>query len=702
MELKISSTKMADYFPRHFKHYLPKLNEKEISILIQALVEIQQKSKSDYRNFCEAVINAAMREIGYHPNLEFMAAEIAFEIRKFTEIEKLANLSNNAFVLLPYIKALIAKNSLSRAIANIRIVESKIGSEDFAQRIDLFLIKAELEYTKGNLTDALFITLTAKEYCNNASTHFYFAESDKKTVEILEKESKILLAMGRYEKAYEDIIEGLTIAKQLDYKPLIVKFELYHGDYLIQYRRNFTEGSDHHQRAAKLAKELLNPHLIALTLKTIGENLKTQRNLIEGLRFCKHAEQLFKKIGDEQKRLFLVNTIADLLLNFGKTSEAISILLELEITNGRKARTYLNLVYAFIQTDDLDQAETYLEKAEKKLRGQGNLPGEFLLIYYKGLIEFQSGEFAQAEETFAHAQEFAEMNKLSYQALKANLQLINVLVTKNKAFPSKRNYKKARYAIDELNSNIKHDDSSIDYNSLLLLKATLLFSNKEFSKAKELFKKLKENFEKLELRSQVDIVENYLERIPDKIKSEGQPITKVDNTDMISSIDILQQSANISQDIFTFRDDSSGLSQEPLDIQAKPQMLLLLSDSGLPLYSHYFSERFKKMDETLISGFLGAIMSFTEKLETSNDAQQNLFKRGFLQGIKHGNFEILIERSPNFIVAVIAEKENYLLRRQVRRFSDELSVLHLIDEEPLVVMEGTNRYYIEGLISKIF
>ena len=87
-----------------------------------------------------------------------------------------------------------------------------------------------------------------------------------------------------------------------------------------------------------------------------------------------------------------------------------------------------------------------------------------------------------------------------------------------------------------------------------------------------------------------------------------------------------------------------------IEIEANPMMLLILSESGLPLHSHYFSDSYKELDETLVSGFLGAIVSFTETIsEGSQKKEIKNMTPGFLQGIRHGNFEILLERSKGYI-----------------------------------------------------
>ncbi|MBN1328259.1 MAG: hypothetical protein JXA54_02185 [Candidatus Heimdallarchaeota archaeon] len=676
--------------PREFKFYSKFLDINEITILHEEMLKAHTLNESiPYMDFSKRVLNLVLTSTLKLPNLEYLAANIAFDIRRLDDLEKVVNKSENIFTVIPLIKGLIAKNSLARAAANIRIVETNISHDDFVYQIEFYLAKAEYSIAIGNLTDGLFHILSAKEYLTSLDEQLDKFFINSLTEQILAVECKILLEMGRYDKVFDIVNDGLSLAKELGNEVYEIFFELYYGNYLIEYLNDIENGNQHHRRAAYLAKNLMNPFHIAFSLETIGSNLRLQRNLEEGIKFCKHAEQLYKKINDEQSRMAVVSKIANLQIAFGNLATATARLLELETLGSKNPKTYLNLVYAFIKSDELDLAENYLEKSRKFLRGRSDLPGEFCLIYYEGMIEFQSGNFSKSEYLFANAQEFAELSKLPRQTILAGIQLVRVLVTKNVAYPSKRNYKKARYAIIDLASQLETDKKSIEYNELELLKAILLFSSKNYSDAKIIFKQLEKFYLEFRLYDQITIVQDYLNRI-DHFENLGiiiEPLIK---------------------ETFTVFDDTTKPAFKPridpstsfIDLGANPILLLILSQSGLPLYSHYFTEVYGSLDETLVSGFLGAVVSFTEKIGESKNGPS--IKRGFLQGIRHGDFEILLERTDHYIIALVADKENYLLRKQLKRLADEINVLFLIDEEPMIIMGEKNRYLIQSIINKIF
>lgn len=700
LKRKAPIEKVLTFVPCEYKRYFKSLSVTEINLIESVLLEEENFLEIGYMTFCKKTLEVALNNLGKYQALEKLAADIAYDIRRLDILERIAQKSENPFVFFPLIKGMISRNSLSRAVANTRIVESNVQVDDIANQLELFIVKAMYASAYGNLTDALFLVIAAKEYLSSAQNELDIAEVNSFMMQILAEESTILLNMGRYDKAFEIINEGLVLSKKVNNRLYTLLFELFYGNYLIEFNSNIEEGIQHHWKAAAQARKLMNPHLIALTLQTIAKHLKIQNKIDEGLKFCKHAEKLVMKTGDEQARMIIADTIADLHIAFGHYSKGIKILLELEVLGSRNPLTYLNLVNSFINTDDLDLAEAYIDKTKKMLRGRGNLPREFQLIYYEGILELKSGNFGKAEMLLANAQEFAEMNKLSYLAFRAYLQLINVLVLKNIVSPSQRNYRKAKFAIVEMSSNIRKDDSSLQYNELELFKAILLFSNKNLSEAKAIFQEVIANFQILNKPDKVEIAQEYLERIR-RIEVLNKQMSITHSTKETNAF----QESFIAEEINSWNILSSRVDPTTpyIEIDANPMVLLILSESGLPLHSHYFSDSYSELDETLMSGFLGAIVSFTEKInEGRNPNQMKDVTPGFLQGIRHGNFEILLERCQGFILALVADHENYLLRRKLKRLGDELNILLLLDDEPVIVLGERNVYLIQSIINKIF
>jgi len=680
------------FIPREFKHYLTLFEPSELDVL-KKIVQKMTLSKSPYMVFCQKVIATTKELLGQNPNLEFLAANIAYELREMDDLELIAKGSKNYFTLIPLIKGLVRKSSLSRAVANIRIIEHKLSAESLIYQLEFYLAKSLYSVAKGNLTDGLFQLLSAKEYLTSYEEEIDLLYASDLKAQILYQESTILLSMSRYTKAYEIINAGLSIAKKIDHKVLTALFELLYGTYIIEYLNEPDIGNQHHRKAAAIARALMSPYLIAKTLMTIGSNLRMQKNIEEGIKFCKHAAKMFKKMGDQHEEAIAINKIANLEIAYGQISAATSRLLGLEGKRLTAPKTYLNLILAFLKADDLDSAEVYLEKARNALRGRGDLAGEFFLIFYEGLIEYCSGNFSKAEFLFANAQEFADLSKLGILAIKASLQLVSVLVAKNIAKPSKRNFKRAKIAIVDLQGKIKKDENSQDYNDLEFFKAILLFTNKEYVQAEIIFKRLEKFYAKLQVYEKITAVQDYLFRI-ENYKKLGLLGIKSPQKSSFEEFEATPEP------LLATSARKNNMRNQIIELGTHPILLLILSTGGLPLYSHYFTDVFGRIDETLVSGFLGAIISFTEKM--SEGAKDAYLRQGFLQGIKHGDFEILLERGENCIVALVTDKESYFIRKQLKRFTEELNILFLTDDEAIIVLGEDNRYFIDSLVKRIF
>lgn len=643
-----------NFFPNDYRRHLPLLSADEFELVKE--LEEKTTKEIDYITFCEWIISIAKNDIGKHPNLEMLAAEIAYDNRKFYDLKFLGERSANPKLCYFLAMGYVEKNLIIKASDILKVSESHIEINNDTILHEYLLAKAIISKAKGDYLGSLFTIIAAKEYLKNSN----FDELSFQTslVRILAEESSVLLHLGRTTDAIVSIKEGLSLSYDLKNTFFTIIFELYYGNFLIEFERDFKSGSEYHKNAAKMAQKFRNPFLIALTLETIGVNLKKQRKLKEGLNFCEQAEVIFNEIGDERRQRIIANTIADLHLSFGNNSKALEILEKLEENDDSDLETIFNLINTHIRNDDLDKAELYLATAKDLLKGKGWVKGEFQLIFFEGLINLQSGVFDEAEKLLLLARDEAKENNLDYLALQASIQLLSVLVNKNLVFQSKRNFKKAKDTIDDLQHMRKIEVDSFDYDSIELMKAILLFSNKEYDQAKEIFDVLQNNFENFGEISRRKIVADYLEKI-NQITSSKNLLKDLKETTEInySSSQILNPNMDDTSPVYLTKGD--------------PNIFLIISDSGVPLYSYYFEHSFT-MDQSLISGFITAIVHFTGELKSSKEGENLDDDKSELLAIRHGGFEILMEKKEKFVAAIIADKETYSLRRNLVTLTNRL------------------------------
>ena len=144
LEEDAQNEKRLTFFPDEYKQYLPELTTTEINLIENALLDETNFLDIDYIVFCKKTLEVTLQNLGKYPNLERLAANIAFDIRKLDSLDKIAQMSNNPQVFFPLIKGMISRNSLNRAKANIRIIESKIQHDEIENQIELFIVKSML------------------------------------------------------------------------------------------------------------------------------------------------------------------------------------------------------------------------------------------------------------------------------------------------------------------------------------------------------------------------------------------------------------------------------------------------------------------------------------------------------------------------------------------------------------------------------
>ncbi|MFX0065201.1 MAG: Ig-like domain-containing protein, partial [Candidatus Hermodarchaeota archaeon] len=100
---------------------------------------------------------------------------------------------------------------------------------------------------------------------------------------------------------------------------------------------------------------------------------------------------------------------------------------------------------------------------------------------------------------------------------------------------------------------------------------------------------------------------------------------------------------------------------------ADPKAIIILRDTGVPLYSLGLTEDFRAEPE-LISGFISAINKF---------ASQIFDERENLEIIRHGGYTLILETEAGLIVALITDKETPKARSYLHKFVERINSLNI-------------------------
>ena len=91
-----------------------------------------------------------------------------------------------------------------------------------------------------------------------------------------------------------------------------------------------------------------------------------------------------------------------------------------------------------------------------------------------------------------------------------------------------------------------------------------------------------------------------------------------------------------------------------------PVLIMVMTDSGLPIYSRCFKEEWN-VNEQLFSGFLSAFNSFSDEI----------FKKGFDRGV-FGDYSILMNSIENFMISYIFLGQSYLAKQRFTKFTEKI------------------------------
>ena len=92
----------------------------------------------------------------------------------------------------------------------------------------------------------------------------------------------------------------------------------------------------------------------------------------------------------------------------------------------------------------------------------------------------------------------------------------------------------------------------------------------------------------------------------------------------------------------------------------EPVLIMIMADSGLPLYTRVFKDEWK-VDDQLFGGFLSAFNSFSDEI----------FKKGFDRAV-FGNYSILMYSFENFMISYIFLGQSYLAKQRFSKFTEKI------------------------------
>ena len=249
--------------------------------------------------------------------------------------------------------------------------------------------------------------------------------------------------------------------------------------------------------------------------------------------------------------------------------------------------------------------------------------------------------------------------------------------------------------IDELNSYIVKLINMAEKNhSFLILAETYLLQ------ARLALLKLNLKESRLLLTKSQNIAEKYgLSRLAIKISSEHDAFLKQQN---------VWENMNGDEVSLVERIELSGINQQMDDMLRRkeiefpkvsdedPVIILIISESGEPIFSQSFTEKWS-FENDVFGSFLSAINSFSDEM----------FSEG-LDRANFGQYSILMKSVPPFLVCYLFLGQSYLAQHRISYFIERIQNDHIIWEtfnkfyQTNQVIESKDVPSLEPLITEIF
>ncbi len=559
------------------------------------------------------------------------------QLREKGEFEKALDIITNLekeekFSQEEYYSLLILKSSLLLELRHLKeaqeLAESILQQSEemnwYDKIIDALDIIAWVYRRLGKLEEALEVINKAEELIRTK-----FPEPNKaiqkKQVSLYLVKGSIFFARGNLNAIKECLEDGIKLAKLVGDKKLLMHFTLNSGAY-YGIKGKMDISLDYQKQGLALAKEINDSQNIIIALNNIGCVYREQGKLEEALENIKKSYLLAKKI----------------------KSPAISIVLD-------------SIFHVVLDKGDLKQAEKYLDEMND-LKDQEEY--EIIKLNYlinKALLLKANPRASNLSKAEKILKETLEEDIVLYEAhIDALLNLCDILLTdlQNTNDPEILNELQPYISrlldiAEENNSFSLIAETKILEARLALLSFDIKNSRKSLSKAQEIADKYGLNRLSIKISNEHDELIKQID-MWDNLKKSNSPLSeRLEKTGLKEEMKRMIQKRNV---------------EIPVPFEEDPLLLLIVTEGGVPAFSHAFSKDWHFSDE-LFSGFLSSFDSISKEV----------FSEG-LDRAKFGEYTIIISSFGKFLICYLFKGQSYYAKQKLAYFTDHIKTNSSVEQ----------------------
>jgi len=518
----------------------------------------------------------------------------------------------------------ILKSSLLLALGQLkdaqnlaeRVLEQSEKFKFYDKSIDALNLIAWVYWRFGKLEEALNEIVKAEEIISSQFPE-PIKEIQKKHASLYLIKGGIFFARGNLELIKKCLEEGLELVKLINDKKLIMQFTLNTGTY-YGIKGNIDLAIKYHSQALAVAKEINDKQNIIIALNNLGWVYRMQGKLDDAFESINQSYALCKEIN----------------------SPKIHIILD-------------SLFHIALDKGDLKLAQNYLDQM-KELKDQEEY--EIIKLDYlinKALILKANPRASNLSEAEKILRKAVEEDVVLYEAhIDALLNLCDLLLTDLRNTNDLEILKEMQPYFSRLLDIAEKNNSYPLITETKLLQARLALLTFNIKNARQL------------LSEAQHIAEKYgLNRLSMKISNEHDELLK--QMDLWEKLKKSDSPIGERLTLTQIEDEMKRMIQKrTVDIpklsDEEPLLLLVMSEGGIPAFSHTFSKDWDFSDD-LLSGFLTSFDSISKEV----------FSEG-LDRAKFGNHTILIYPVGNFLVCYLFKGQSYFAKQKLGYFTDHM------------------------------
>ncbi|MHA1911247.1 MAG: tetratricopeptide repeat protein, partial [Candidatus Kariarchaeaceae archaeon] len=495
------------------------------------------------------------------------------------------------------------KTGLEKVEEGIRLIDELEESDekdeenkDSERRACLLDSKGGLYNWKGELDKALVYfkkSLTIREEIGNKQP---IARSLNNIGVIYHQKGELGQALDYYEKS-------LVIKEELGNKPEIAK-SLNNIGVIYRMKGELDQALDYYEKSLIIKVILGNKQEIANSLNNIGVIYRMKGELDQALDYYEKSLVMRENLGNKKDIANSLNYIGELNYELGALNLALdffkqSLIIYEEIGNKLDVTYSLfGLIRVAIDLEEIKQANDYLSDLQlindqlvNKLVDLRSRLAEALILKKSK----RRKNLAKAEEILIGiVEEEVSFHDLTVQAL---VNLSELLLDELNSTSEEEILEELEEKVEKLVEKAKEQQSYSLLTESYWLKAQLALVRLDLTEARSLLS-----------QAQMIAEEKGLERLARKISSEHDHLLEqMDQWD-----ELIAKDASIAERVkIANLEELVGWMARKREIKIEekedePVMILLVSDSGLPIYSKHFGQE-RELQDILISGFLSSI-----------------------------------------------------------------------------------------------